>query len=589
MGYHLIQKTIKITVLGIGLILGCAPVLFAENENKLGIRLYGSFLYTDTVPNALFFFSDIEKNDSFELRKALRNHDIDTLVLSSRGGSVWEGLNMAGIIHDKGLTTYVPKLGLEGRGDCASACSFMFFAGKTREAEGGVGVHQFYSGSASESSKVEETEEIAQFTVSEIIGFLNEFETPPFVFERMFQQSKMYYFDNSEMKKIARTVTPFTQENRSEIEGFINEFLIELAAFEEEEASEAEQKSEPEKSPPPKQQPAKEEADTYTQVQIVKNIQIELNRLNCNAGVADGVIGNRTKSALARYATAAGKLINEVRLTDQSFLRELQTSQFTCNLTAGTNLIGNLVCTGSTVPSIFETATIFDLSLSEVGKYYKFETCATNGSCETGSAKITKTEHVWLEGNTWFFYINHMDRFILNYEKNGVPRLGFERRIPIAGNEQAFFNFHLVSLSFKDCSLSSNEQTYVKKNNTPNPKPLRSNYKFETCARVSNKRECSTGNLKVRRIQGDKYEFEEDTTNSDAFYGVLKTEGKLVELQMVDFIEGVAVPLTGSGKIITNTNEIIFPFSDQHVIKTFKKAGIDLKIGEITDLKIRWY
>ena len=268
--------------------------LYAENENRLGIRLYGSFLYTDTVPNALFFFSDIEKNDSFELRKALRNHDIDTLVLSSRGGSVWEGLSMAGIIHDKGLTTYVPKLGLEGRGDCASACSFMFFAGKTREAEGDVGVHQFYSGSASESAKVEETEEIAQFTVSEIIGFLNEFETPPFVFERMFQQSKMYYFDNIEMKKIARTVTPFTQENRSKIEGFIGEFLIELAAYEAEEASEAEQ---PEESPPPKQQPAKEETVTYTQIQIVKNIQTELNRLNCNAGVADGVIGNKTKSA----------------------------------------------------------------------------------------------------------------------------------------------------------------------------------------------------------------------------------------------------------------------------------------------------
>ena len=65
-------------------------------------------------------------------------------------------------------------------------------------------------------------------------------------------------------------VTPFTQENRSEIEGFISEFLIQLAAFEEEEASEAEQKSEPEKSPPPKQQPAKQEPDTYTQKQIVK-------------------------------------------------------------------------------------------------------------------------------------------------------------------------------------------------------------------------------------------------------------------------------------------------------------------------------
>jgi len=444
--------------------------LYAESENRLGIRFYGSFLYTDTVPNALFFFSDIKKNDSFELRKALRNHDIDTLVLSSRGGSVWEGLSMAGIIHDKGLTTYVPKLGLEGRGDCASACSFMFFAGKTREAEGGVGVHQFYSGSASESEEVEETEEIAQFTVSEIIGFLNEFETPPFVFERMFQQSKMYYFDNSEMKKIARSVTPLKQEQRSEIEGFINEFLIELASFEEEEEPQVEQKSEPKKNPPPPQrQPAKEEPNTDTHKQIVKNIQTELNRLNCNAGVADGVIGNGTKSALARYATAAGKFIEEARLKDGSLLSELQTSQVTCNVSPTTT-------------------------------------------------KVT-----------------------------------------------------------------------TKKTSTTNSKSLASSYKFETCARVSNKRECSTGNLNLRRLNEGEYEFEEETNSPEVFYGEIKLKGSEVELQMVDFIEGVAVPINGIGTIRKNTNEIIFPFSDEYVIETFGKAGINLENGEITDLTIRWF
>ena len=77
----------------------------ADESNPLGISLYGSFLHTEQVPNALFFFSDIEENDSFELRKAIRNHNIDTVVLSSRGGSVWEGLSMAGIIFDKGLKT----------------------------------------------------------------------------------------------------------------------------------------------------------------------------------------------------------------------------------------------------------------------------------------------------------------------------------------------------------------------------------------------------------------------------------------------------------------------------------------------------
>ena len=50
--------------------------------------------------------------------------------------------------------------------------------------------------------QVSDTEEVAQYTVAEIIGFLNEYETPPFVYEKMFQQKKMYYFDNTELKKI---------------------------------------------------------------------------------------------------------------------------------------------------------------------------------------------------------------------------------------------------------------------------------------------------------------------------------------------------------------------------------------------------
>ena len=139
-------------------------------------------MHSEKVPNALFFFNDIKKNDGFELRKAIRNHNIEMLVLSSKGGSVWEGLNMAGIIYDKQLITYVPKLGFEGEGTCASACAYMFFGGSTRIADGKLGVHQFYSGSASESAKIGPIQKEAQYTVSEIIGFLNEFKTPPFVY-----------------------------------------------------------------------------------------------------------------------------------------------------------------------------------------------------------------------------------------------------------------------------------------------------------------------------------------------------------------------------------------------------------------------
>ncbi|MDA9612683.1 hypothetical protein N9S22_01045 [Paracoccaceae bacterium] len=281
----------------------------AEIEDKLGLKFYGSFLYTDKVPNALFFFSDIEKNDSFELRKALRNHDIDILVLSSKGGSVWEGLNMAGIIYDKELITYVPKLGLQGEGTCASACAFMFFGGSTRIADGKLGVHQFYSGSASESAKIGTTQKVAQFTVSEIIGFLNEFKTPPFVYERMFQQSDMYYFDKKELEKIGRVAKPLEQESQKSISSFINDFRVELASLD---VDEDQQVTEPVK----------------TKVEIVKGIQTELSRLNCNPGPVDGKFGRRTRIALSNWKKVSNTP-NKLLVSEQ-ILKLLKEAKIRC-------------------------------------------------------------------------------------------------------------------------------------------------------------------------------------------------------------------------------------------------------------------
>jgi len=171
----------------------------ADDSDLFASSFYGSFIHFDALPNALFFFKAIEDEDSFEFRKALRNHEIDTIVLASPGGKVFEGLQMAGIIYDRKITTYIPKLS-----DCVSACAFMFFAGDLKVASGELGVHQF-SGDAEARKKeapVGVSDFISQFTVSEIIGFLNEFETPPFVFERMFetQPDDMYYFSAEELQ-----------------------------------------------------------------------------------------------------------------------------------------------------------------------------------------------------------------------------------------------------------------------------------------------------------------------------------------------------------------------------------------------------
>jgi hypothetical protein len=80
-------------------------------------KIYGSFVLNTDIPDTLFFTKEIKANDSFELRKALRNQDIQNIVLASPGGSIWEALQIAGIIFDKKLRTYIPR-----EANCASAC-----------------------------------------------------------------------------------------------------------------------------------------------------------------------------------------------------------------------------------------------------------------------------------------------------------------------------------------------------------------------------------------------------------------------------------------------------------------------------------
>ena len=170
-------------------------------------RAYGPFFHSDELPSALFFFSEVESGDSWFLRKALRNHEeVNTIVMSSPGGNVADGLLMAGIIHDKGLRTYIPQKDFYSEeGICYSACSYMFLAGKDRIADGKLGVHQFKSENENEKQKVGTAQEGTQYVVSEIIGFLNEFETPPFVYERMFEDDEMYIFNQKDLNKINRS------------------------------------------------------------------------------------------------------------------------------------------------------------------------------------------------------------------------------------------------------------------------------------------------------------------------------------------------------------------------------------------------
>lgn len=261
-----------------------AATVFADEKK------YGSFiLYTD-IPDTLFFIDEIKANDSFELRKALRNHDIQNIVLASPGGSVWEGLQMAGIIFDKKLRTYIPR-----GGTCASACSYLFFAGNERLADGELGVHQAYSSDAKKQQAVGHTQYTTQFTVSEIIGFLNEFGTPAFVYERMFQDIDMYFFDPLELMELNSEV--FGLENSQKLAA--TKLMV------------AKLKEKKEKEP------------ELSKKELIALIQTRLKEIGCNPGPADGIWGRRTQAAAVAFAKKAGLPTSQEELITKTFIEKL--------------------------------------------------------------------------------------------------------------------------------------------------------------------------------------------------------------------------------------------------------------------------
>ena len=262
-------------------------------------KRYGSFILNTEIPNTLFFFDEIRQNDSFELRKALRNHDVENIVLASPGGNVFEGLQMAGIIFDKQLRTYIPRNTV-----CASACSYLFFAGKERLADGDLGVHQAASANSQDKQAIGQTQYVTQFTVSEIIGFLNEFGTPAFVFERMFQDLEMYYFDPIELMEL--NTSDFDLETNEKVA--IARYVFKRI--------DRKHNAEHDQVEAPKE-------DTLSEKELIALIQQKLNDVGCNAGLVDGIWGRKTNSAAVKFAKRAGLPVTPEELISEQFIDAL--------------------------------------------------------------------------------------------------------------------------------------------------------------------------------------------------------------------------------------------------------------------------
>jgi hypothetical protein len=349
------------------------PFSWAEaEEDNLGLTLFGPFLHSTQVPNTLFLLTDIGSNDSWELRRALRTHDVDTIILASNGGSVAEGLRMAGIIFDKQLTTYVPDS--PSADGCYSACAYMFFAGKNKLSEGQLGVHQigYYEDKAAGSAnrKQGDTLEQAQYTTSEVIGFLNEFETPPWVYERMFRSKEMYIFTAEEKVDLNTGEVPEITKKK------VRDFLGELTKY----GEALDNKEDPEPTVVKFDKSDKER---------VKAFQKLLNLAECAAGTADGVWGRKTNSAASRFAKTNGLSYNDFKSINQAYVEKLVSET-------------RAICPPLPKPK----------KKTNLAGSWSFDLSCRNGSVK-GWAKITFSHK---KGNTSWYHVNYTNNLKQNFQ-----------------------------------------------------------------------------------------------------------------------------------------------------------------------------
>ena len=214
----------NVLVFLIGLTFASQFALGQERLKKLNIKTYGdsSFFVTSFVENVLFQSGEIKADQYGEFRRAIVDNDIKIVVLNSEGGNVYESLNMAGTIFDRGISTYVPE-----NGKCYSACAFMFFAGSERFSSGKLGVHQTSYGEeiSDKKAKIGTVDSYSQLSTADIIQHLNEFNTPPKVYEWMLRTSpdEMYVFSQDEMKSL-KINSPKVNIEIKIIEDFLTQF-----------------------------------------------------------------------------------------------------------------------------------------------------------------------------------------------------------------------------------------------------------------------------------------------------------------------------------------------------------------------------
>jgi hypothetical protein len=129
----------------------------------------------------------------------------EQILLNSVGGNLTGAIRFAKYVREKEMETWISR-----NQTCASACALIFFAGVERFSEGKLMVHQYLPTAGQGDAMVTWDRAFigVQSMVWQIVTLLNNFGTPPFVFERIFFSPYDYEFTEAEMAELT-TITSF--------------------------------------------------------------------------------------------------------------------------------------------------------------------------------------------------------------------------------------------------------------------------------------------------------------------------------------------------------------------------------------------
>lgn len=173
----------RVAAVAVSLFLG-ATSAHAELDDS-----FAPFYYDPNNPLAAILSGEIDARTPLAFSRLIEAlPSLERIFLSSPGGNVYSAILIAREVDRLGLSTSIPT-----DADCFSACSFIYFAGHERSAEGRLGVHQV---SSQDPDLV-----AAQLAVSDISELMSTFGVPNELFLLMLRTppEEMHVLDSNEL------------------------------------------------------------------------------------------------------------------------------------------------------------------------------------------------------------------------------------------------------------------------------------------------------------------------------------------------------------------------------------------------------